>query len=231
MAGLLGLLSVFVLIRDEFMPSGWRETLKTLHILQPILSIQWYLFALAALVTLLLGAIEGSYRLFRQNIGQVRMRKPIVSNIILHRSMSNTDQLYIFFNVNRSFRELDVTLQYSVFVNGTQWTYPSVVVLYKGKILARGQRIDLPLITREESKEYLYGIHWGVRTGKSEPYHHIFAGGLCRARIIFTGDTKKETQHYYFFVTAWRMNDDNYRFEVIPDKDIIFINEWELREI
>jgi hypothetical protein len=53
-----------------------------LNLLQPILSIKWYWFAFAALITLLFGAIEGSYRLFKEKIGAVRMGKPIVSNII-----------------------------------------------------------------------------------------------------------------------------------------------------
>jgi hypothetical protein len=228
-AGLLSLLSVIVLIRDEFMPVEWRETLKMLNLLQPILSIQWYWFAFAALLTLLFGAIEGSYRLFRARIGSVRMRKPIVSNIILHRSFSNTDPLYIFFNVNKKFKEFDVSLQYSAFVNGTQWTFPATVVIYRGTNVARGQRIYLKLITREESKDYLSGIHWGMPTGSGEPYSHIVFGGLFRARIMFTGDTKNETQHYYFFAMAYRTNDDNIRLEIIPDADINFINQWELK--
>jgi hypothetical protein len=154
-AGLLGLLGAIGFIRDEFMPVEWREPLKMLNLLQPLLSIKWYWFAFAALLTLLFGAIEGSYRLFKERIGSVRMRKPIVSHVILRRSFSNTQPLYVFFDVNKKFKEFAVVLQYSAFVNGTQWTLPATVVIYRGENVERGQRIDLPLITREESKDYL----------------------------------------------------------------------------
>jgi hypothetical protein len=88
----------------------------------------------------------------------------------------------------------------------------------------------LNLITREDSKDCLTGIHWAAyKTG--EPYNHVFTAGLFRARIIFEGDTKKEVQHYYFFAMACRTNDDNIRVQqVIPDEDIGFINKWELSD-
>jgi hypothetical protein len=74
---------------------------------------------------------------------------------------SNTEHLYLIFNVLKRFNELSVTIQYSTFINSTQWTYPATVVVYNSKNVARGQRIDLNLITREDSKDCLTGIHWG----------------------------------------------------------------------
>jgi hypothetical protein len=74
-AALFGLLSAFALVRDEFFPAAWRDALKTLNLIKPILSIQWYWFAILMLIALLLSAIEGSFRLFTEKLSPVRVRK------------------------------------------------------------------------------------------------------------------------------------------------------------
>jgi hypothetical protein len=214
-------------VRDDFLPSDWQAGLKMSHLLP---SWPWYLWAILALVTVIVGLIEGSFRLFREKIGPIRLKNPIISNIILKSSVSNTEPLYIIFFARKHFRHLHVSLQYSSFVNGTQWSFPSTVPLYESDNVANGQRIDLKLITREDSTQYITGIHWGAPTGKGDPFAHIVFGGLFRGRIIFKGDGKNEEQHYYFFVVARRELDSNISIQVIPDEDIGFIAEWELRD-
>jgi hypothetical protein len=227
-AAIFALLSAVTWIRDEFLSEASREALKIPNLLP---SLSWYWWAILALLTFVVGIIEGSFRLHREKVGIFSFYKPIVSNIILLRALSDIEPLRIIFDCAKDISRLRVVLEYSAFVNGQFWTKPRHIELADMHGAVHGKRFDLLLICREESKDPRVGIHWGAPTKAGEPYTDLVHGGLYRARIRFIGDKASERQNYYFMAVLTQMQDNTLRVEVIPHQDLSFINDWELGRI
>lgn len=214
--------------RDEFASPSWQEKLKILELLP---SWPWYLWLALMLVVVLLGVIEGSYRLQRDAVGDRLTIKPLATNIILQTSNGGPEPLRIIFWCSRTLPKLSVVLEYSTFANGKFWTKPRQIQIAALDGVINGQRYDLLLMFKEPNFDVRSGLHWGGPLSAGEPVRDLVHGGLYRARVRFVGHKETRHQNYYFFLIAFPLDGNQIRIEIIPDHDLSFVNEWELEKI